>query len=159
MICLFTRQTLQYHSNPSLCPNQNAEESESEWFYDDLQDLLELPPKKDALFITGDWKSKVRSKEIPAVTANFGLGVHNEAGQRLTKFCSKFSKQGFNSMWNMNFQMFKLDLEKIEEPKIKLLTSIGSMKKQKNYRETSTFALLIPPNLWLRRLQQSVENS
>ena len=98
MICLFTRQTLQYHSNPSLCPNQNAEESESEWFYDDLQDLLELPPKKDALFITGDWKSKVRSKEIPVVTANFGLGVHNEAGQRLTKFCSKFSKQGFNSM-------------------------------------------------------------
>ena len=70
---LFTRQTLQYHSNPSLCPNQNAEESESEWFYDDLQDLLELPPKKDVLFIIGDWKSKVRSKEIPAVTAILAL--------------------------------------------------------------------------------------
>ena len=79
-------------------PTSNAEEAEVEWFYEDLQDVLELTPKKDVLFIIGDWKSKVRSKEIPAVKANFGLGVHNEAGQRLTKFCSKFSKKGFNSM-------------------------------------------------------------
>ena len=53
MICSFIRQTIQYHSNPSLCPNTNAEEVEVEWFYDDLQDLLELTPKKDVLFITG----------------------------------------------------------------------------------------------------------
>ena len=129
-LCSFPRQIIKYHSYPSLCPNQNAEESESEQFYDDLQDLLELLLKNDVLFIIGDWKSKVGRQEIPGVPGKFGLVVHNEAGQRLTKFCSKFSKQGFNSMWNMNFQMFKLDLEKIEEPEIKLLTSVGSTKTQ-----------------------------
>ena len=89
MICLFTRQTLQYHSNPSLCPNQNAEESESEWFYDDLQDLLELTSKKDVLFITGDWNAKVGSQEIPGVMGKFGLGVQNEPGQRLNSFIER----------------------------------------------------------------------
>ena len=57
-LCLFPRQTIQYHSDPSLCPNQYAEEDEVEWFYEDLQDLLELTPKKDVLFITGDWDAK-----------------------------------------------------------------------------------------------------
>ena len=79
-------------------PTTNAEETEVEWFYDALQDLLELTPKKDVLFIIGDWDAKVGSQEIPGVTGKFGLGVENEAGQRLTKFCSKFSKKGFNSM-------------------------------------------------------------
>ena len=97
-LCSFPRQIIKYHSYPSLCPNQNAEESESEQFYDDLQDLLELLLKNDVLFIIGDWKSKVGRQEIPGVPGKFGLVVHNEAGQRLTKFCSKFSKQGFNSM-------------------------------------------------------------
>ena len=67
----------------------NAEEAEAEWFYEDLQDLLELTPKKDVIFITGDWNAKVRSQELPGVTGKFGLGVQNEAGQRLTKFCQK----------------------------------------------------------------------
>ena len=57
-LCSFPRQTIQYHSNPSLCPNPYAEEAEVEWFYEDLQDLLELTPKKDVLFIIGDWKAK-----------------------------------------------------------------------------------------------------
>ena len=57
------------------------------WFYEDLQDLLELTPKKDALFIIGDWNVKVGSQEIPGVTGKFGLEVQNEAGQRLTEFC------------------------------------------------------------------------
>ena len=61
-------------------PTSNAEEAEVEWFYEDLKDLLELTPKKDVLFIIGDWKAKVRSQETPGVT---GLGVQNEAGQRL----------------------------------------------------------------------------
>ena len=61
----------------------NAEEAEVEWLYEDLQDLLELTPKEDVLFIIGDWKAKVRSQETPAVTGKFGLGVQNEAGQRL----------------------------------------------------------------------------
>ena len=58
----------------------NAEETEGEWFYEDLQDLLELTPKKDVLFITGDWNAKVASQEIPGVTGRFGLGIQNEAG-------------------------------------------------------------------------------
>ena len=79
-LCSSPRQTIQYHSNLSLCPTSNAEEAEVEQFYEDLQDLLELTPKKDALFIIGDWNAKVGSQEIPGVTGKFGLGVQNEAG-------------------------------------------------------------------------------
>ena len=61
----------------------NAEEADIEWFYEDLQDLLELTPKKDVFFITGDWNAKVGSQETTKVTVKFGLGVQNEAGQRL----------------------------------------------------------------------------
>ena len=57
-----------------------------EWFYEDLQDLLELTPQRDVLFIMGDWNAKVRSQKIPGITGKFGLGVENEVGQRLTKF-------------------------------------------------------------------------
>ena len=64
----------------------NAEKAEIEWFYEDLQDLLELTPKKDVLFIIGDWNAKEESQETPGVTGKFGLGVRNEAGQRLTEF-------------------------------------------------------------------------
>ena len=67
----------------------NAEEVETEWFYEDLQDLLELKPKKDVLFIIGDWNAKVGSQEIPGVTGKFGLGVRNETGQRLIEFCQE----------------------------------------------------------------------
>ena len=64
-------------------PTSNAEETEVERFYEDLQDLLELTPKRDGLFIIGDWNAKVGSQETPGVTGKFGLGVQNEAGQRL----------------------------------------------------------------------------
>ena len=67
----------------------NSEEAEVEWFYEDLQDLLELTPKKDVLFIIGGWNAKVGSQEIPGVTGKFGLGVRNEAGQRLMEFCQE----------------------------------------------------------------------
>ena len=66
-----------------------AEEAEVEWFYEDLQDLLELTPKKDVLFIIGDWNAKVGSHETPGVTGKFGLGVQNETGQRLIEFCQE----------------------------------------------------------------------
>ena len=69
----------------------NAEEAEVEWFYEDLQDLLELTPKKDVLFIIEDWNTKVGSQETPGVTGKFGLGVKNEAGQRLKEFCQESS--------------------------------------------------------------------
>ena len=74
-LCLFTRQTIQYHGNPSLCP---TEEAEVERVYEDLQDVLELTPKKDVLFIIRNWNAKVGT---PGVTGKFGLGVQNEAGQ------------------------------------------------------------------------------
>ena len=67
----------------------NAEEAEVEWFYEHLQDLLELTPKKDVLFIIGDWNAKVGSQETPGVTGKFGLGMQNEAGQRLIEFCQE----------------------------------------------------------------------
>ena len=68
-------------------PTSNAEEAEVEQFYEDLQDLLDLTPQKDVLFIIGDWNTKVGSQETPGVTGKFGLGIQNEAGQRLIEFC------------------------------------------------------------------------
>ena len=70
-------------------PTSNAEKTEVEWFYEELQDLVELTPKKDVLFITGDWNEKVGSQETPVVTGKLGLGVWNEAGKRLIEFCQE----------------------------------------------------------------------
>ena len=70
-------------------PTSNAEEAEVEWFYEDLQDLLELTPQRDVLFVIGDWNAKVGSQETPGVTGKFGLGMRNEAGQRLIEFCQE----------------------------------------------------------------------
>ena len=68
---------------------QNAEEAEVEQFYEDLQDILELTPKKDVLFIIGDWNAKVGSEETPGIAGKFGLGIQNEARQRLIEFCQE----------------------------------------------------------------------
>ena len=70
-------------------PTSKAEEAKAEWFYEDLQDLLELTPKKDVLFIIGDWNAKVGSQETPGVTGKFGFVVWSEAGQRLIEFCQE----------------------------------------------------------------------
>ena len=70
-------------------PTSNAEEAEVEWFYEELQELLELTPKKDVLFIIGDWNAKVGSQETSGVTGKFSLGIRNEAGQRLIEFCQE----------------------------------------------------------------------
>ena len=70
-------------------PTSNAEETEIEWFYEDLQDLLELSPKKDVFFIIWDWNAEVGRQETPGVTGNFDLGVWNEARQRLIEFCQE----------------------------------------------------------------------
>ena len=70
-------------------PTSNAEEAEVEWFCEDLQDLLELTPQQDVLFIIGEWNAKVGSQKTPGVTGKFGLGVQNEAGQRLIQFCQE----------------------------------------------------------------------
>ena len=81
-------------------PTSNAEEAEVEWFYEDLQDLLVLTPKKDIFFIIGDWNAKVGSQETPGVTGKFGLEVQNEAGQRLTEFCQENALVIANTLFN-----------------------------------------------------------
>ena len=90
----------------------NTEEAEAERFYDDLQDLLELTPKKDVLFITGDWNAKVGSQEIPGVTGKSGLGVQNEAGQRPIEFCQENTQIIENTL----FQQHKRRLYKWTSP-------------------------------------------
>ena len=83
-------------------PTSNAEEVEVEWFYEDLQDLLELTPPKDVLFIIGDWNAKVGCQEIPGITCKFGFGVQNEAGQRLTEFCQENTLVIANSLFQQH---------------------------------------------------------
>ena len=83
-------------------PTTNAEEAEVECFYDDLQDLLELTPKRDVLFIIGDWNAKVGSQEITGVTGKFSLGVQNEAGKRLTEFCQENALVIANTLFQQN---------------------------------------------------------
>ena len=83
----FQGKTLNIRVIQVYVPSTNAKEAEVKWFDDDLQDLLELTPKKDVIFIIGDWNAKVGSQETPGVTGKFGLGMQNEAGQRLIKFC------------------------------------------------------------------------
>ena len=84
----------------------NAEEVEVEWFYEDLQDILELTSKKDVLFIIGDWNAKVGSQEIPGVTGKFGLGVQNEARQRLTEFCQENTLVIANTLFQQHKRTF-----------------------------------------------------
>ena len=87
-------------------PTSNAEEAKAEWFYEDLQDLLELTPKKDALFIIGDWNAKVGSQETPGVTGKFSLGVQNEAGQRLIEFCQETTPFIVNTLFQQHRRRF-----------------------------------------------------
>ena len=99
-LCSFPRQTIQYHGNPNLSLTNNAEEAEIERFYEDLQDLLEIIVKKDVLFIIGDWNAKVGSQETPGVTGRIGLGVQNEAGQRLIELCQENALVIANTLLN-----------------------------------------------------------
>ena len=87
-------------------PTSNAEETEVEWFYEDLQDLLELTPKKDVLFIIGDRNAKVGSQETPGITGKFGLGVQNEAGQRLIEFCQDNALVIANTLFQQHKRRF-----------------------------------------------------
>ena len=88
-LCSFPRQPFNITVIQAYATISNAEEAEVERFCEDLQDLLELTPKKEVLFIIGDWNAKVGSQETPGVTGKFGLGMRNEAGQRLIEFCQE----------------------------------------------------------------------
>ena len=83
-------------------PTSNAEEAEVEQFYEDLQDLLELTPKTDVLFVIGDWNAKVGNQETPGVTGKFGLGMQNEAGQRLIEFCQEYALVIANTLFQQH---------------------------------------------------------
>ena len=91
-------------------PTSNAEEPEVEWFYEDLQDLLELTPKKDVLFIIGDWNATVGSQETPGVTGKFGLGMQDEAGQRLIEFCQENALVIANTLFQQHEKTLHMDI-------------------------------------------------
>ena len=88
----------------------NTEEAEVERFYEDLQDLLELTPKKDILFIIGEWNAKVGSQETPGVTGKFGLGIWNEAGQRLIEFCQENTLVIRNILFQQHKRRLHMDI-------------------------------------------------
>ena len=95
----------------------NAEEAETEWFYEDLQDLLELTSKKDVLFIIGDWDAKVGSQEILGVTGKLGLGVQNEAGQSLTEFAKRTTGHSKHPLPKTQEMTLKMDITRWSIPK------------------------------------------
>ena len=86
-------------------------------FYEDLQDLLELTPKKDVLFIIGDWNEKVGGQEIPGVTGKFGLGIRNEAGQRLIEFCQENALVIENTLFQQHKRRLHVDITRWSTPK------------------------------------------
>ena len=98
-------------------PTGNTEEAEVEQFYEDLQDLLELTPPKDVLFIIGDWNAKVESQETPGVTGKFGLGIRNEAGQRLIEFCQENALVIVNPLTTTQEKTLHMDISRWLEPK------------------------------------------
>ena len=98
-------------------PTSNAEEAEVERFFEDLQDLLELTPKKDVLFIIGDWNAKVGSQETPGVTDKFGLGILNEAGQRLIEFCQENALVITNTLFQQHKRRLYMDITRWSTPK------------------------------------------
>ena len=98
-------------------PISNAEEAEVEQFYEDLQDLLELTPKKGVLFIIGDWNAKVGSQETPRVTGKFGLGVQKEAGQWLIEFCQENTLVIANTLFQQHKGRLHMDITRWSTPK------------------------------------------
>ena len=98
-------------------PTSNAEEADVEWFYEDLQDVLELTPKKDVLFIIGDWNTKIGSQETPGVTGKFGLGVQNEAGPRLIEFCQENTGHSKHPLPTTQEKTLHMDITRWSIPK------------------------------------------
>ena len=102
----------------------NAEEAEVERFYQDLQDPLELTPKKDVLFIIGSWNAKVESQEIPGVTGKFDLGVQNKVGQRLTEFYQENTLVIANTLFQQHKRRLHMDITRWSIPKSDWLYSL-----------------------------------
>ena len=98
-------------------PTSNAEEAEVKWFYEDLPDLLELTPKKDVLFIIGDWNAKVGGQETPGLTGKFVLGMRNEARQRLIEFCQQNALVIANTLFQQHKRRLHMDITRWSVPK------------------------------------------
>ena len=119
-------------------PTSNAEDTEVERFYEDLQDLVELTPKKDVLFIIGDWNAKVGSEETPGVTGKFGLEMQNEAGQRLIEFCQENALVTANTLfqqhkrrlytWTSPDSQHHNQIDYILQPKMEKLYTVNKNK-------------------------------
>ena len=124
----------------------NAEEAEVEQFYEDIQDLLELTPKKDVLFIIGDWNAKIGSQETPGDTGKFGLGVQNEAGQRLIEFCQENALVIANTLFQQREKTLHVDITRRSTPKSDWLYSLQP-KMEKLYTVSKNKARSW---LWLR---------
>ena len=119
-------------------PTTNAEEAEVEWFYEDLQDLLELTPPKHVLFITGDWNTKIASQEIPGVTGKFGLGVQNEAGQRLTEFCQENTLLIANTIFQQHKRRLYTWTSPMVNTEIRLIIFFFSQKWRSSIQSAKT---------------------
>ena len=127
-------------------PTSNAKEAEVERFYEDLQDLLELTPKKDVLFIIGDWNAKVGSQETPGVTDKFDLGIWNEAGQRLIEFCQENTLVITNTLFQQHKRRRHMDITRWSTPKSDWLYSLQpKMEKLYTVSKNKTRSWL-----WLR---------
>ena len=127
-------------------PAINAEEVEVEWFYEDLQDLLELTSKKGVIFIIGDWKAKVGSQEIRGVKGKFGLGVQNEAGQRLIEFCQENALVIANTL----FQQHNRQLYTWTSPDSQYQNQIVYILCSRRWRSSIQSAKTRPGADWLR---------
>ena len=157
----FPRQTIQYHSNPSLCPNQ-------QWWRSWRWTVLLRPARpsrtntpKDVLFIIGDWNAKVGSHETPGVKGKFGLGVRNEAGQRLIEFCQKSALVIANTLFQQHKRRLHMDITRWSTPKSDWVYSLQpKMKKLYTVRKNKTRSWL-----WLRswtpycQIQTEIEES
>ena len=130
--CSFPRQTFNIPVIQVYALTSNAEEAEVEQFYEDLQDLLELTPKKYVLFIIGDWNAKVGSQETPGVTGKFGLELQNEAGQRLIEFCQENPLVIANTLFQQHKRRLHMDITRWSTTKSDWLYSLQS-KMQKLY--------------------------
>ena len=138
-LCSFPRQTFNITVIQVYAPTSNAEEAEVEQFYEDLQDLLELTPETDVLFILGDWNAKVGSQETPGVTGKFGFGMQNEAGQRLIQFCQENALVIANTLFQQHkrrlytwtstrWSTLKLDRLYSLQPKMEKLYTVNKNK-------------------------------
>ena len=120
-------------------PTSKAEEAEVEWFYEDLQELLELKTKTDVLFIRGDWNAKVGSQEIPGVTGKFGLGVQNEARQRIIEFCQEITIVIANTFSNHTREDSTHGHHQMVKSETRLIISFADKNGEAPYSDQNVF--------------------